>query len=257
MSQHRFYISVDTWNPEALLLEDGEAKHCAEVLRCREGDRVTVFDGQGNEAIAEITSIDSDGKSIPLKLIALNKTNRPPAFLALGQAIPKGKNMDLIVQKATELGASQITPLLSERTVVKLDKAEAGKKQIKWQKVALEACKQCGQNWLPEISPIQSVEQFLTARAGRKSTADELLLIAALHPDAQTLKTILSIDETNPDSKPKTATILIGPEGDFTPAELSTAMTGGFRPMSLGPIVLRSETAAIYALSVLGHELMQ
>ena len=103
------------------------------MLRCRVGDRVTVFDGQGNEAIAEISSIDSGGHSIPLKLIALNKTSRPPAFLALGQAIPKGKNMDLIVQKATELGVSQITPLLSERTVVRLDKAEAEKKQIKWE----------------------------------------------------------------------------------------------------------------------------
>jgi len=256
MSQHRFYISADTWNPEALSLEDGEARHCIEVLRCKEGDRITVFNGKGTEALVELSSTDSDGKSISLKLIALNKTSRPPAFLTLGQAIPKGKNMDLIVQKATELGASQITPLLSERTVVKLDEAEAKKKQAKWQKVALEACKQCGQNWLPEISPIQSVEQFLTAHNGQKNASGKLLLIAALHPDAQALKSILGADKAHPDSQPNAATILIGPEGDFTPAELSTAMTSGFRPMSLGPIVLRSETAAIYALSVLGHELM-
>jgi len=257
MSRHRFYISADRWNPEALSLEEGEARHCAEVLRCKSGDRVTVFNGQGTEAIVEISSINSGEHSIPLKLIALNKTSRPPASLTLGQAIPKGKNMDLIVQKATELGASKITPLLSERTVVKLDGEEAKKKQAKWQKVALEACKQCGQNWLPEILPIQSVDQFLSAQAGQKTDPGELLLIAALHPDAQTLKTILGSQEDNPDPQPKAATILIGPEGDFTPAELSTAMTGGFRPLSLGPIVLRSETAAIYALSVLGHELMQ
>jgi len=256
MAQHRFYIPAETWNTESLSLEEGESKHCAEVLRCKEGDRVTVFNGQGTEAIAEISSIDSDSHKISLKLIALNKTQRPPAFLTLGQAIPKGKNMDLIVQKATELGASEIAPLLSERTVVKLDQTEAAKKQAKWQKVALEACKQCGQNWLPRILPIQSVEQFLASQTGKKDASEELLLIAALHPDAQTLKTILNAEETTPDSPPGAAKIMIGPEGDFTPAELSTAMTNGFRPLSLGPIVLRSETAAIYALSVLGHELM-
>jgi len=256
MPQHRFYIPADTWNPESLSLEEGEARHCAEVLRCSKGDRITVFNGQGTEAIAEISSINSGEHNIPLNLVALNKTSRPPAFLTLGQAIPKGKNMDLIVQKATELGVSQIVPLLSERTVVRLDEAEAEKKQAKWQKVALEACKQCGQNWLPQISPIQSTEQFLASQTGQKNSGEELLLIAALHPDAHPLKTILGIDESQSESRPQAATILIGPEGDFTPAELSTAMTGGFRPLSLGPIVLRSETAAIYALSILGHELM-
>jgi len=257
MSQHRFYIPAASWNPESLSLEEGESKHCAEVLRCQPGDRVTVFNGQGTEAITEITSIDSGRRSIPLKLIALNKTERPPAFITLGQAIPKGKNMDLIIQKATELGASKISPLLSERTVVKLDGAEAEKKQAKWQKVALEACKQCGQNWLPDITPMQSVDQFLAFQSGQKNATVELLLIAALHPDAQSLKAILDADGATPSSRPKAANILIGPEGDFTPAELSTAMTAGFRPLSLGPIVLRSETAAIYALSVIGHELMR
>jgi len=256
MSQHRFYIPADIWNPESLLLEGGEAKHCAEVLRCKVGERITVFNGQGTEAITEIATLESGGRQIPLKLIAVNKTQRPPAFLTLGQAIPKGKNMDLIVQKATELGASRITPLLSERTVVKLDAAEAEKKRAKWQKVALEACKQCGQNWLPEIAPIQSVEQFLSAQSKLKSAAGRLL-IAALHPDAQSLKNILAADEELVNKSPQSTTVLIGPEGDFTPAELSSAMTAGFRPLSLGPIILRSETAAIYALSVLGHELMR
>lgn len=257
MSQHRFYISFESWNPESLALSGGEAKHCAEVLRCKVGERITVFNGQGTEAIAEIASLESGGRHITLKLIDLNKTPRPPACLTLGQAIPKGKNMDLIVQKATELGASRITPLLSERTVVKLDGAEAEKKRSKWQKVALEACKQCGQNWLPQINPIQSVESFLSSQNNQNPQNDELLLIAALHPDAQSLKNIFSTEESNSGNSPQAATILIGPEGDFTPAELSTAVTAGFRPLSLGPIVLRSETAAIYALSVLAHELMR
>ncbi|MFK5921125.1 MAG: 16S rRNA (uracil(1498)-N(3))-methyltransferase [Verrucomicrobiota bacterium] len=257
MSQHRFYIPAEIWNPESLALCEGEAKHCSEVLRCKVGERITVFNGQGTEAITEIASLESGGRHITLKLIALNKTPRPPAHLTLGQAIPKGKNMDLIVQKATELGASQVIPLLSERTVVKLDAAEAEKKRAKWQKVALEACKQCGQNWLPQIAAIQSVESFLSTQGKTPPQADELRLIAALHPDAQSLKNILSVEASESETSPQSATILIGPEGDFTPAELSTAVTAGFRPLSLGPIVLRSETAAIYALSVLAHELMR
>ncbi|MCF6312632.1 MAG: 16S rRNA (uracil(1498)-N(3))-methyltransferase [Verrucomicrobiales bacterium] len=256
MSQHRFYLAADHWNPEALVLEASEARHCAEVLRCKEGERITLFNGEGTEAITQIQSLQSGGRQIELKLIALNKTPRPPAFLHLGQAIPKGKNMDLIVQKATELGASRITPLLSERTIVRLDSAEAEKKRAKWQKVALEACKQCGQNWLPEIAPIQSVENFLSSHPAGNSP-DQLPLIAALHSDAQSLKDLLSAHSPTSDQRPSQATILIGPEGDFTPAELSTAISAGYRPLSLGPIILRSETAAIYALSVLAHELMR
>lgn len=247
-SKPRFFIAPGDWNPAALRLSGDEFHHCRDVMRCRPGDRVVVFNGAGVEADVEILALD--GSSASLKVLTQSDTPRPPARLTLGQAVPKGKNMDLIVQKATELGASMIVPLLSERTVVRLDPDEAAKKQEKWQRVAIEACKQCGQNWLPEVALPVSVETFV-AKSGRPRTGD-LRLIAALSAEARSLHVILADRE----SRPASATILIGPEGDFTPAEVSLAIGAGFEPLTLGPIVLRSETAAIYALSVTGYELM-
>ncbi len=250
MAKHRFYIPPDSWNPEDLALSGDEAHHCRDVMRCREGERIIVFDGAGTEIEGEISSVSRN--RIELKSFLVNKTDRPPAFLTLGQAIPKGKNMDLIIQKATELGAGRIVPLISDRTVVQLDEKEADKKREKWQRVAIEACKQCGQNWLPEITTPVSVDQF--TKSAEK--ADPFRLVAAIDPVSRSLKCILADWAESHDSRPDSATVMIGPEGDFTPAEISTARSAGFQPMTLGPIILRSETAAIYAISVVGHELM-
>ncbi len=252
MPKHRFYIAPSDWNLESLALSGDEFHHCRDVMRCREGDRVVVFNGQGTEADVEIVSMD--GGSASLKIWMVSETSRPGAALTLGQAVPKGKNMDLIVQKATELGASTIVPLLSERTVVKLDAEEAAKKREKWQRVAIEACKQCGQNWLPEVMAPVSVESFL-GKAGPQGKPNELRLVAALTEDARSLREMLN-DRDESEVKLESASVLIGPEGDFTPAEMATALGNGFQPLTLGPIVLRSETAAIYALSVLGYELL-
>ncbi len=244
MSQHRFYIPPADWNPAALQLGQDESHHCLDVLRLGVGDRVIAFNGQGVEVTAEITLAHKKGVS--LHVLTTQKTSPPPAKILLGQAIPKGRNMDLIIEKATELGAAEIIPLLSERTVVRLDAAEAAKKQEKWQRVAIEACKQCGQNWLPLVRPPASVERFLAARP-----VADLLLIAAIENGAERLKDILK----DLPRKPASALILIGPEGDFTPAEMGLAKSFGCQPMTLGPIILRTETAAIYSLSVLTHEI--
>lgn len=248
MAKHRFFLPQSDWNIENLALSGEEAHHCTEVMRCRAGDRIIVFDGAGTEAEAEILSTGKGTVSLAAKLVS--QSARPPACLTLGQAIPKGKNMDLIIQKATELGASRIVPLLSERTVVQLDGDDLAKKQDKWQRVAIEACKQCGQNWVPEVAEPVSVEQFV------KKTTDRFRLIAAISPSARTLKEILADWQDDHGSRPDAATLLVGPEGDFTPAEVSLALGAGFFPLSLGPIILRSETAAIYTLSITGYELM-
>ncbi len=252
MAKPRFYLPPSEWKLESLVLTGDEFHHCRDVMRCGVGDRVVVFNGAGTEADAEIVAMDRQGAS--LKVWTVSETPRPAAALTLGQAVPKGKNMDLIVQKATELGASTIVPLLSERTVVRLDPGEAQKKQEKWQRVVIEACKQCGQNWLPEVALPVGVDTFL-AKAGPSAGRGELRLVAALTDEARSLGDLLA-DLEPADSRPTRATVLIGPEGDFTPAEMSLALGNGFQPLTLGPIVLRSETAAIYALSVLGYELM-
>ncbi len=248
MAKHRFYLPADHWNPEHLELRGEEAHHCADVMRCRERERVIVFNGAGTEAEAEITAIAKD--RISLEPLRVADTPRPTAAITLGQAVPKGKNMDLIVQKASELGVSRIVPLLSERTVVQLEDDDVEKKRQKWERVAIEACKQCGQNWIPEVSTPVKVEAYL------RQVRDRLRLIAAIGPEARSLKNILAAREAEGEAPAKAVTILVGPEGDFTPAEISQALSCGFLPLSLGPIILRSETAAIYTLSILGHELM-
>lgn len=241
----RFHLPAEHWNPEPQTLDGEEAHHCLDVMRCRPGDRIVVFDGAGAEAEAEIVATAKG--SATLATLSIRRTPHPFAAITLGQAIPKGKTMDLIVQKATELGASRIVPLLTERTVVQLDDRELGKKQAKWQRVALEACKQCGQNWLPEVALPMSVDAFV-----RQQDGQSLRLVASLAPDAISLKSILARGNG---TLPASAAVMVGPEGDFTPGELSLAQSAGFLPLSLGPVVLRSETAALHALSILGYEL--
>ncbi len=245
---HRFYIPPAAWNPDALALDEGESHHALNVLRLQSGDKVVVFNGQGAEATATVAP-ESTKRAVRLLAIHRAKTPPLPCRLTLAQAIPKGKNMDLIVQKATELGAAEIAPLLSERTVSKVEDDEsAAAKQAKWQTTVVEAAKQCGQNWLPAVARPQTPKEFF---AGRRPGTFDLMLIASLQPDSRHLRTYLE----EHGGKPKSALILVGPEGDFTPAEIALAKSAGCRPITLGPIVLRTETAAIYCLSVLSYEL--
>jgi len=241
----RFYIPPHVWNPEKLALDDGETHHALSVLRMQAGDRATVFNGQGAEATVELASVEKG--RVLLKKISTGKAAPLGCELVLGQAIPKGKNMDLIVEKATELGASAIAPLMSERTIVRAAAGEALAKRDKWQRVAVEAAKQCGQNWLPRVLTPQTPKEFF--QSGEKF---DVMLIASLQPDARPIKQLLAEVAA---TQPRRVLILVGPEGDFTPAEVGLAKAHGCRPVTLGPIILRTETAAIYCLSVLGHEL--
>jgi 16S rRNA (uracil1498-N3)-methyltransferase len=259
---HRFYL--ENWNPDALNLRGGEAHHARDVLRMKRGDRAVLFNGRGREITAEIVDLAKD--EIRFRKLTESETSPLRCRITLAQAIPKGKNMDLIVQKAVEIGASEIVPLISERTIVNLDKEEAEQKREKWQQVAIEAAKQCGQNWLPQVHPPRKLKDFfatveagvspLDARPTRPPRQFDLRLIGSLQPDAVHLKKILSdYTEHRPD-RPKSVLMMVGPEGDFTPAELALAKSNGCLPITLGPVILRVETAAIYCLSVLSYELM-
>jgi 16S rRNA (uracil1498-N3)-methyltransferase len=237
---HRFHLRPDHW--ESATLDAEESHHCLNVLRLSEGERVTVFDGAGREGQAVIAS----GSKAILKISSTSTTPPPHCEITLAQAIPKGKNMDLIVQKAVELGAARIVPLLSDRTIVQIEASGVAKKREKWTAIALEACKQCGQNYLPEVATPVSPKNF-----AEQLDKTDLHLIASLQPDARPIKTVLAERAQTP----KRVTIFVGPEGDFTPAEIAMAKSHGCQPVTLGPIILRTETAAIYCLSVLGHEL--
>ncbi|MGD1018968.1 MAG: 16S rRNA (uracil(1498)-N(3))-methyltransferase [Verrucomicrobiia bacterium] len=238
---HRFFLT----NFQQPTLSAEEAHHALHVLRLKVGDTLNVFDGRGHEAQCAIAEIAKD--TVRLKVLTQTTTPALPFRITLAQAIPK-KSMDLIVQKATELGVAVIVPLASERTLVKLD--EDSKKMDRWREIALESCKQCGNNWLPEIQSPQNARDFLGALPKY-----DLKLIASLQPDAKPFKSILSSTPSLSSLNSPTLLILIGPEGDFTPAELGMAKSAGCLPLSLGPLVLRAETAAIYTLSILHHEL--
>jgi 16S rRNA (uracil1498-N3)-methyltransferase len=246
---HRFYISPENWNPDALSLSGAEAHHARDVLRMKRGDRAVLFNGRGREITAGIVDLSGD----EVRLRRLQETETPPlrCRITLGQAIPKGKNMDLIVQKAVEIGAAEIAPLISERTIVDLGPKEAEQKRTKWQQIAIEAAKQCGQNWLPQVHAPRKLKDFFS-NAG----SFDLRLIGSLQPDAIHLKKILADYSDQHRDRPKNVLMLVGPEGDFTPAELALAKTNSCLPITLGPIILRVETAAIYCLSVLSYELM-
>jgi 16S rRNA (uracil1498-N3)-methyltransferase len=278
---HRFYIPPNDWNPDALVLSGSEAHHARDVLRMKRGERAVLFNGRGREITAEIVDLGRD----EIRLRKLHETETLPlrCRIALAQAIPKGKNMDLIVQKAVEIGASEIFSLISERTIVDLGAKEAEQKQIKWQQTAIEAAKQCGQNWLPQVHPPRKLRDFFSSVEAGVSPASgsasqprrlplqkdsfqfDLRLIGSLQPDAIHLKKILAdyADQQPALSAsrmgrhlPTSVLMLVGPEGDFTPAELALAKSHGCLPITLGPIILRVETAAIYCLSVLSYELM-
>lgn len=241
---HRFYLP----DLEHLVLSGGEAHHATHVLRLKEGDSVNVFDGRGHEAQCAVREISAD--SILLKLLVKGNTLPLSCRITLAQAVPK-KNMDLILQKATELGVFSILPLVSERTIVQLDEQDT-KKLERWRAICLEACKQSGNNWLPELQPPLKARDFLADMAEQKKGFD-LKLIASLQPDSRALKKVLA--DSPRFSAPSSVLILIGPEGDFTPAEINLAKSAGCAPLSLGPLVLRAETAALYALSIIRHEL--
>lgn len=248
MSRHRFYIPPGRWSAQHPVLEAGEAHHCAEVLRLGPGARVEVFNGQGTEITCEI--VEASGGRVSLKPLLTSRSSGLRCAITLAQAIPKGKNMELIIQKATELGVARIVPLLSDRTVVQLAEPEGQKRSEKWRQLVIEAAKQCGQNWIPDVSAPLTPKQFFT-----DFDRYEAPLIASLQQDARSFRGVLRDFREQHGRRPVSALILIGPEGDFTPAEAAAAKGAGCVPVSLGPIVLRTETAAIYSLSVLAYEL--
>jgi 16S rRNA (uracil1498-N3)-methyltransferase len=248
-AMHRFYISPENWNPDAPVLTGSEAHHARDVLRMKPAEKLVLFNGRGREITAEI--VDLSGTGIQLRKLHEAETPALRSRIILGQAIPKGKNMDLIVQKAVEIGAAEIAPIISDRSVVQVDLESAAQKHAKWQQIAIEAAKQCGQNWLPQVHVPRRLGDFFLA-----SPTFDLRLIGSLQPDAQHLKEILADYSNEHRHLPGSVLMLIGPEGDFTPAELALARHHGCRPITLGPIILRVETAAIYCLSVLSYELL-
>lgn len=211
--------------------------HLATVLRAEPGNIVHLFDGQGNRFEACITEL---GKQLAVKILrALPSDSESPLSIQLLIAVGKGDKMDWIVQKATELGVTSIQPLTSQRCAVQLSKERWKKKQQHWQTIAINACEQSGRDFLPTVASVLPLEKALQMDNNR--------LNLLLHPGAggQRLKQLLSEAVTS------SASVLIGPEGGFTEEEVTLAQQHNFRLASLGPRILRMETAAISSITLL------
>ena len=245
MTNARFYLSPPDWTDGELVLTGDEARHCAQVTRHRVGDVIGVFDGCGRLAMGSITTLAKDRVTVAVTEVRTRPA--PVRPITLVQGIVKGDTMDWIIEKAVELGAHQVIPWVAQRSIVRLSETDAARKRDKWQRVALEACKQCGQTWLPQVLAPCGLDSLLaqTAPLGLK-------LATSLEEQALPLNRILA---SEPPGLTGGVALIVGPEGDCTPEEYQKLHTAGWKSWSLGALTLRSETAAICALSILSYEL--
>jgi 16S rRNA (uracil1498-N3)-methyltransferase len=245
---HRFYLPPSECSGDVLALSGRDAHHALHVLRVRRGEQVLVLNGAGDELLCEVQASDRD--QVQLNVTRRNSVSPLPHQITLLQAIPKGRIFEGIIQKATELGVSRIVPLLSDRVAARLDGDTAAQKTDKWQVTAIEAIKQCGSAWLPKVEEPVAPMDFLS-----RTESVELALIASLQPGSRHAREYFREFQDRNGRPPRSVLIWVGPEGDFTPGEVRAICAGGALPISLGRLVLRSETAAVYCLSIVNHEL--
>ncbi len=222
--------------PDSTIALDAEAAHhVARVLRMQSGDELILFNGEGGEYRATIATIDK--KSVQVALGSCDASAREsPLAIHLGIAISKGERMDWVMQKATELGVTHITPLQSERVEVRLGNERGEKKLAHWRAIAISACEQCARNRIPVIDAIQPLATWLAS-----VEADKKFVLH--HRSEASLTTIAP--------PPQRVALLIGPEGGLSDMEIALAEKKSFAPLRLGPRVLRTETAPLAALSIL------
>lgn len=240
MSLSRFHAPATLWQSPHLSLTGDEAQHCGRVMRKQPGDRIEIFDGEGRVADCEITHVSKS--EVQARITSETRVQPFQTAIHLLPALIKAEPFEWLLEKAVELGATSIQPLITERTVIHLDAAQTEKKLAKWRRHMIESAKQCHTPFVPVLKAPVPFSQGLSFVAGFK-------LIPALSEHSRTLKQAL------PSSKPQSVAVLIGPEGDFTPEEEAQAFAAGFTPITLGPLILRAETAAIATLAILGHEL--
>jgi len=232
----RVHVEADLQAGGQVRVEGSAGNHIARVLRLRAGDALTLFNGRGGEYGGSVAQIRRD--TVLVSVLERREAERESPFqLTLAQGISRGERMDWVVQKATELGVSRVVPLFTERSVVQLDERQASRKLQHWRSIAIAACEQSGRNRLPEISQPVGLYDLLAP-----PTPGGVALL--LSPTASRRMADLSTAGSG-------ATVLIGPEGGLAEVEQEAAIKAGYMPVRLGPRVLRTETAAVCALTVL------
>ena len=238
MKGPRFFIRPDSVRENRVTLEPAESRHAISVLRLRRGDAVRLFDGEGREYGGAVEGIQKDRLTVAVNERAVAEAPSPAITLAV--SVIKPERMELLIEKASELGVSSVVPLVTERSVVRLARERREAKIARWQKIALESCKQCGQARVPRIGPVEPFASFVDGIGKYDAAFIPSLVVGGM-----------GLGEALKKSRPKSVLVMVGPEGDFTEAEVRRAAGQGALPVSLGPLVMRSETAAIYLLSVL------
>jgi 16S rRNA (uracil1498-N3)-methyltransferase len=239
MRLSRVHVEVPVGGRVQVDLHGTAANHVARVLRLRAGDPLILFDDAGGEYTATVVSLSRHMVRVNVGEY-LTTDRESPLHVTLAQGISRGERMDVVVQKATELGVKRIVPVLTERAVVRLNEAQAANRLRHWRAISVAACEQCGRNRLPEITPPMSLQAFLVS-----ALPDGLRLL--LQPDGGLRARDLPTSTA--------ATLLIGPEGGLSDAERTAALAAQFRGLSLGPRILRTETAALAALAVIQQRL--
>lgn len=241
MTERRFYVEPGALSEGRLTLHGDEAHHARRVLRLDVGDTVTCFDGRGATWRGEIARIAKDRVDVTIvetcPLVA-----EPTPRITLAQGLVKGERMDWIVQKATELGASCIQPLRTERSEVRLDDARAERRAERWHRIAVEASKQCERAWLPEIAVPLTVADAL-ARLGGPAVA---FVERDAEPARPALEALRSAEQL---------AVFVGPEGGWASGELGGFAAAAVPCLSLGPNILRAETASVAALAIVAYAL--
>jgi 16S rRNA (uracil1498-N3)-methyltransferase len=246
MTRRRFFAPLNSFSDNSVVLSVDESRHLREVLRLREGDEVSVFDGEGREFSCLVSDVGRGSSSARLDVREEVTPASPesPLVLTLAVALLKGEKFDLVVQKATELGVHEIVPLLAARSDVRLRDAHDGEKRVaRWQRLAIEACKQSGRARIPRIhSPIEFSELMQ-----RQPTSEEVRLMFS-ERDGSGLAAIAGDGQ-----QPSAITALVGPEGGWDDDEISLAAKSGWAVVTLGGRIVRAETAAIAIVALLQH----
>lgn len=230
----RVYTPLSIQAHSHMELDSEASHHLLKVLRMQEGRELILFNGDGQEYPATIYSTHKKNAALEVGG-SIDNNRESPLITELAVGLSKGDRMDWVVQKATELGVTQITPLFTERTEVKLKGDRLDKRLQHWRQVAISACEQCQRNQLPTITRPFGLHDYL-------NNCDNSLKLVLHHRSEQTLKDY---------PQPTSVSLLIGPEGGLSKQEIQQAITQGFEPLTLGPRVLRTETAPLAVLSVL------
>ena len=234
---HRFFAEKEDISKKFIILQGSDVSHIRNVLRLKVGDQVEVLDGEGSLYLVNLADINT--KSIKGEILSSEKINTESRLMIhLGQSLIKGNGFDIILRKAVELGVHSISPLITERTVVKSD---SNKKFPRWEKIIEESSKQCGRSSIPKISnKITCLEMFLQ----ETKNSDLKLIFWEMEKNK-------GLSDINPKAIPRSTSVLIGPEGGFTVKEVETARSYGFLSIGLGPRIFRAETAPSVVLTLL------